>query len=75
MMKGYGYDYWEHKGSGDHPQKFLATAMEALLGAYYLDLNESINLGFTAQFVRKTRGMAGHVKLSLKDILTPPHIL
>ena len=32
--KNHGYDYWEYKGSGDHPQKFLATAMEALLGAY-----------------------------------------
>lgn len=40
--KNHGYDYWEYKGSGDHPQKFLATAMEALLGAYYLDHNESI---------------------------------
>lgn len=33
---------WEYKGSGEHPQKFLATAMEALLGAYYLDHNKSI---------------------------------
>lgn len=40
--KNHGYDYWEYKRSGDHPQKFLATAMEALLGAYYLDHNESI---------------------------------
>ena len=40
--KNHGYEYWEHKGSGDHPQKFLATAMEALLGAYYLDHNGSM---------------------------------
>lgn len=40
--KCHGYDYWEHKGNGDHPQKFLATAIEALLGAYYLDNNESL---------------------------------
>lgn len=40
--KNHGYDYWEYKGSGDHLHKFLATAMEALLGAYYLDHNESI---------------------------------
>ena len=32
--KNHGYDCWEYKGSGDHNQKFLATAMEALLGAY-----------------------------------------
>lgn len=42
MMKGYGYDYCEYKGPGDYSQYFLATAMEALLGAYYLDHNESI---------------------------------
>ena len=40
--KSRGYDYWEYKGSGNHPQKFLATATEALLGAYYLDHDESI---------------------------------
>ena len=49
--KNHGYDYWEYKGSGDHPQKFLATAMEALLGAYYLDHDES--MGEVEQVVRK----------------------
>ena len=42
--KGHGYDYEEHKGKGDHPKKFLATAMEALLGAYFLDNNESLKI-------------------------------
>lgn len=41
--KMHGYDYFEYSGDGDHPQKFLATAMEALLGAYFLDHGESVS--------------------------------
>ena len=37
----YGYTYQGRQGN-NNPQKFLATAMEALLGAYYLDHNESM---------------------------------
>ena len=41
--KQHGYDYWEYTGDGDHPQKYLATAMEALLGAYYLDHGKDLD--------------------------------
>ena len=48
VTKGVGYNWIEteeqKKKKKDNPQKYLATAMEALMGAYYLDRDRHMGL-------------------------------
>ena len=35
------YDYGEHKGNNHNPHKYIATAVEAMVGAIYKETKDS----------------------------------